>query len=235
VTYERFNLHAGVTLAANDDLGRERLCRYLTRPPFALGRLQQRRDGTVTYRVKKAGRGRVRVRVMTPVELLARLAAIVPPPRYPLLRFHGVLAPRHAWRARIVPQPPAPSPPRCAPTPGDRSTEPREMAPSGDGRAALVFTAAVPTDALNASGDAVRAGPSVLAFAHWERLLGGELYAQSSRLDWATLLRRTFDVDVRVCPLCPGPVTPRAVVTDTASVRKLLAALRRPRAPPAAA
>ena len=95
VTHERFNLHASVHLAAHDDLGRERLCRYLTRPAFSLARLRVRRDGNVSYRVKKATRGRVTQRVMTPVETLARLAAMVPPPRYPLLRFHGVLAPRH--------------------------------------------------------------------------------------------------------------------------------------------
>ena len=43
---------------------------------------------------------------MTPLELLARLAALVPPPRYPLTRFHGVLAPHAAWRREIVPRPP---------------------------------------------------------------------------------------------------------------------------------
>ena len=57
VTYERFNLHAAVALAAHDDLGRERLCRYLTRPPFALGRLQQRRDGTAHLSREKGGTG----------------------------------------------------------------------------------------------------------------------------------------------------------------------------------
>jgi Putative transposase len=31
--------------------------------------------------------------VMTPVQCLARIAAIIPPPRFPLLRFAGVLAP----------------------------------------------------------------------------------------------------------------------------------------------
>jgi len=29
VTHERFNLHASVRIEAHDDLGRERLCRYL--------------------------------------------------------------------------------------------------------------------------------------------------------------------------------------------------------------
>ena len=54
---------------ARDDLARERLCRYLARPAFSLARLGVRRDGLVVYRV------------MSPVECLARLAAMVPPPR----------------------------------------------------------------------------------------------------------------------------------------------------------
>ena len=57
--HERFNLHASVHLAAHDDLGRERLCRYLARLAFSLARLGVRRDGLAVYRVKKAGRGRV--------------------------------------------------------------------------------------------------------------------------------------------------------------------------------
>jgi hypothetical protein len=36
-------------------------------------------------------------RVLPAVPFLARLAALVPPPRYPLVRYHGVLAP-HAKR-----------------------------------------------------------------------------------------------------------------------------------------
>jgi hypothetical protein len=43
---------------------------------------------------------------MTPVELLARLAALVPPPRYPLVIYHGVLAPHSKWRSAVVPRPP---------------------------------------------------------------------------------------------------------------------------------
>jgi hypothetical protein len=104
--HERFNVHASVHLAAHDDAGRERLFRYLARPAFSLARFGVRRDGLVVYRAKNTGRGRDKPRVMTPVECLARLAAMVPPPRYPLLRLHGVLAPRHRWRARVVPRPP---------------------------------------------------------------------------------------------------------------------------------
>ncbi len=94
------------SVPAHDDLARERLCRYLARPAFSLARLGVRRDGLVVYRVKNAGCGRVKPRVMSPVECLARLAAMVPSPRYPLLRLHGVLAARPPWRARVVPRQP---------------------------------------------------------------------------------------------------------------------------------
>jgi hypothetical protein len=71
--------------------------------------------------------------------------------------------------------------------------------------------------------------------AHRERILEGELYAATARIDWRTLLKRTFDTDLRVCVRCGGRLVIRAVVTESASVAKLLDALRRPRAPPAAA
>lgn len=67
-------------IEADDDEGRERHVRDCARPCFALDRLTVLRDGRVAYRVKYARRG-VTHRVMTPIELLARLAALVPPPR----------------------------------------------------------------------------------------------------------------------------------------------------------
>ena len=41
--------------------------------------------------------------VMTPLEFLQRLAALVPRPRLHLIRFHGVLAPNATLRSQIVP------------------------------------------------------------------------------------------------------------------------------------
>ena len=52
--------------------------------------------------------------LLDPLELLERLAALVPPPRRPLLAYHGVLAPRARWRAAIVPTP-SPADARAAP------------------------------------------------------------------------------------------------------------------------
>ena len=155
-----------------------------------------------------------------------------------LLRFHGVLAPRHRWRDRVVPRPPArapvckgkpselgPAETTLAATPARPSSRALE---AGDGRAALVLPA--PTATLTTTGAAVQVAPNVLSIAHWDRILEGELYASSSRLDWRTLLKRTFDIDLRVCVRCGGRLTVRTMVTAPASAAKMLAARRRPRA-----
>jgi Putative transposase/Transposase zinc-binding domain len=259
VVFERFNLHASVSLAADDDVGRERLCRYLTRPAFALGRIRLLRDGNVGYRVKKVSRHRTTERVMSPVEFLARLASIVAPPRFPLLRLHGVFASRHPWRARVVPKPPVTSRKKssrgqaipCLDDPGKapsthhgpdghgcaRPAPHGGSAPRGVGHAALAIPIrqALPTSSLLASGLADAIAPNILSLAHWQRLEEGALYARTSRIDWVSLLRRTFDVDLRVCARCGGRLSVRSVVTDPQDIQRLLSALARSRDPPAAA
>ena len=45
--------------------------------------------------------------VMSPLEFMQRLAALVPRPRLHLIRFHGVLAPNAKLRPMVVPQGPA--------------------------------------------------------------------------------------------------------------------------------
>nr|MBK7070558.1 transposase [Deltaproteobacteria bacterium] len=37
---------------------------------------------------------------MTPMEFMGRLSAVVAPPRTPLVRYHGVLAPNSPWESR---------------------------------------------------------------------------------------------------------------------------------------
>src|SRR5262249_35006845 len=162
-------------------------------PPFALGRFRRLRDGNIAYRVKKVSRHRATERVMQPVECLARLASIVAPPHYPLLRLHGVFGARHRWRARIVPKPPSPT--KSAAPCHDRAGAPSTstLAPDaplangaertpGDGQAALVLTgkAALPTSSLLAAARADLVAPNVLSLLHWERLEYGDLYATSS-------------------------------------------------------
>jgi hypothetical protein len=42
--------------------------------------------------------------IFKPLELVAKLAALVPPPRFNLVRYHGVLAPSAAWRPLVIPE-----------------------------------------------------------------------------------------------------------------------------------
>jgi hypothetical protein len=43
--------------------------------------------------------------VLSPQELVERLASLVPPPRKNQILYHGVLAAHSAWRAEVVPKP----------------------------------------------------------------------------------------------------------------------------------
>ena len=41
--------------------------------------------------------------IFDPVDLIGKLAALVPPPKFNLVRYHGILAPSACWRPHIVP------------------------------------------------------------------------------------------------------------------------------------
>jgi len=118
--HRRFNLHAGVRIPAADIEGRERLYRYTLRPCFALERLSRLPDGRIAYQVKVARSRRATHRLMTPIEFLARASALIPPPRYPLVRYHGVLAPSSPYRSRVVPRPPPGESTPCRSTSSER-------------------------------------------------------------------------------------------------------------------
>jgi len=98
-----FSLHAATTASADDAAGREALAKYILRPPLAQERLHLLDDGLVRIELKRAfSDGTVAVD-MDPLSLLCRLAAAVPPPRMHVLKYNGVLAAAHKWRALVVP------------------------------------------------------------------------------------------------------------------------------------
>jgi hypothetical protein len=246
VTHLGFNLHASLTLRADDDRGRERLCRYGLRPPFALSRFRVLPDGRISYRVKKSTRRVSRCRVMTPVECIARLCALIPPPRYPLTRFHGVLAPRAKLRPRVVPKLPdsvralracnAANTSQDATEKRDKKKRPREERPPPRDRSGSVIPNALPISATllarQIDGAEVLA-PNVLSAKHLDRIHGGLLFAATSSVPWAVLLARTFDVDSKACPRCEGRLVVRAVVSDLSVARQILDSLaKQARAPP---
>ena len=81
----------------------ERLCRYVSRPPVASERLALTASGQVRYTLKTPYRDGTTHIVLEPLDLMARLAALVPPPRMHLTRFHGVFAPHSKLRAAVTP------------------------------------------------------------------------------------------------------------------------------------
>ncbi len=100
-----FSLHAGVAMAGNERDKIEKLCRYIARPAVALERLHLNQRGQVIYSLKKPYSDGTTHIVMTQLELLERLAAIVPRPRVHLTRFAGVFAPHFKHRSMVVPKP----------------------------------------------------------------------------------------------------------------------------------
>ena len=59
--------------------------------------------GQVALKLKTAWHDGTTHIVMSPLEFMQRLAALVPRPRLHLIRFHGVLAPNAKLRALVVP------------------------------------------------------------------------------------------------------------------------------------
>ena len=105
-----FSLDGSVRVAAHDRAGLERLLRYCARPPFALHRLRHATpdrplsspDARLVYHLPRPARdGRTALR-LAPLELLDRLARLIPPPRRHRHRYHGGFAPNAAWRPEVV-------------------------------------------------------------------------------------------------------------------------------------
>jgi Putative transposase len=80
------------------------LCRYITRPALANNRISINSAGQVVLKLKSPRRDGTTHQVMSPLEFMQRLAALVPRPRLHLIRFHGVLAPNAKLRAQVVPK-----------------------------------------------------------------------------------------------------------------------------------
>ncbi|HIE70192.1 MAG TPA: IS91 family transposase, partial [Planctomycetes bacterium] len=113
-----FSLHAATCCEAKQRDRLEKLCRYITRPAIANGRLSTNERGQVVYKFKQPFRDGTTHVVLDPLDFIARLAALVPRPRLNLTRFHGVFAPNCKHRQHIVPRRDAVKEPKdkpCAP------------------------------------------------------------------------------------------------------------------------
>jgi hypothetical protein len=191
-----FNLHAGVCVAADDRDALERLCRYMARPAVASGRVSVLPDGNVAYRVKSPRSAGATHRVMTPMEFMARLSALTPPPRTPLVSYHGVVAPNSPWRVAVVPLPPI------------------EEAIGACAEGAVAVGGAAVGKSAAAGGSAATAATQADAVRP-TRVEGG-------RIEWARLLWRVWKIDALKCPAYGGRMTIIAVLTERVGIVRVL-------------
>ena len=98
-----FSLHAGVAGEAHQREKIERLCRYISRPAIAVDRLSLTSQGSICYALKTPYRDGTPHVVFEPLDFMARLVALIPSPQVNLTRYHGVFAPNHPLRAKVVP------------------------------------------------------------------------------------------------------------------------------------
>jgi hypothetical protein len=177
-------------------------------------RLSRMEDGRLLYRLKHRWRDGTTHVVFEPLELLERLAALVPPPGFHLVRYHGILGPCASERGQVVPT-----------GRGSENEDPRA------GRVPRATPASV-----DPPGGALP--PSATAPDDPEGLPDGVSPAQEParrprQLAWAELMRRVFAVDVLECPRCGGSMRILAAIHPPETARAILECLSLPtRAPP---
>ena len=104
-----FSVDAGVRIEAHDRAALERLLRYCARSPFSMERLRKA-GAALVYRCARQHRepttdkcgAKADEITLTPLELIDRIAALVPPPRTHQHRYFGVLAPNSPLRAAVT-------------------------------------------------------------------------------------------------------------------------------------
>jgi hypothetical protein len=101
------NVHAAVRVHGNDRAQLARLCRYLGRPPIAEERLTRTDDGRLRYELKRAWKDGTRAVFLSPLDLCARVCALIPRPGFHMVRYYGCLSSHSALRKEVVPKPAA--------------------------------------------------------------------------------------------------------------------------------
>lgn len=146
----------------------------MARGPLATERLSESFPNQLIYKMKSPWRDGTTHVSFSHFDFIARLVALIPPPRMNMVRYHGCFASNFKDRDLIVKGP-------------SRSL------------------------ANRASG-----GPDELS------VLGK---AKKERLRWAEMLKRTFEIDVTVCPKCSGRMEQIGAIKEKATAKKILESL----------
>jgi hypothetical protein len=97
-----FSVEASVRIEGSDRQGLERLLRYCARPPFALERIEVLDEHRLLYHLSKPMHDARTCVHLTPLELIGRIAALVPEPRSHRHRYYGLLAPNARLRSAVT-------------------------------------------------------------------------------------------------------------------------------------
>jgi len=97
-----FSIHAGVRIQGHDKRGREKLVKYMARPPFSEEQLKILNDGKVELTLRSPSKTGQRSVMFESVQFLRRLAWLIPPAKQNMIRYYGVFAPHAKHRRQIV-------------------------------------------------------------------------------------------------------------------------------------
>jgi len=100
-----FSLHANTQIPAHRRDQLEQLIRYTARGAVSLERLQEDANGDLVYTFTHPWSDGTTGITLSPLELLEKLAALVPLPHVHLVRYGGCLAPHSHLRGCIIPTP----------------------------------------------------------------------------------------------------------------------------------
>ena len=197
-----WSVDASVTIVQWDRHGLERLVRYCARPPLSQERLGRLNDETLVYTLRKPTiDGRTEL-VLTPLELLDRLAHLVTPPRIHKHRYCGVLAPNAKLRRAVI----------------------ESAGPAG-------ATLQLLEDAREKMGlpeDEAAAG--LHGPADDDRPKTG--IQRAAARCWALLLVRIYECLPLLCPKCGEPMRIIAFVLDPPVIERILTHIGEPSTPP---
>ena len=125
--------------------------------------------GQILYKLKTPWRNGVTHFSYSGLDFIARLVALIPPPRMNMIRYHGVFAPNFKNRSKIVP------------------------------------------------------AKKIQIEKTTESIISPKI--KSERLRWAEMLKKTFQVDVTVCPKCNGRLEQIAVIKSRTAAMAILKSL----------
>jgi len=204
-----FSLHAATHVAADDRDALERLCKYGLRAPFAQDRLSLLPDGRVRYELRRpwpTPTGATEL-VFEPLQLMRRLASLIPRPYTNLVRYFGAFSGRSKHRPRL------PLPPE-AQVANSQACCAHAGAPDDGPQLTLALddeTTDAPAEGAPEVTLPVPRGP---------------------RAPWASLIKRAFGFDPRTCDHCGAEMVVMAMITSPRILDRILSHLGLPTHPP---